>query len=484
MASSRSSGISWDCDHALPFLPDLIVRSQRVLTPGGIRPAAVHVRGGKIAGVVDFDDVPAGCPLDEAGAAAVIPGVVDTCVHVDAAAGAGRRSFEATTRAAAAGGITTLILAPLDNMPDPLNASRAAALTTGAGVTATLNGVEGHCYVDVGVWGGIVPGNTGEAARMVDAGVFGFACSLAPCSVDAVSEADLRVAMPAITRLGVPLLVHAESPGPITRAAERRRAGGPLARLLTSRRSRRYYSAYLASRPKEAENEAIALMVALCQEFRTRIHIVPLSSSDALTPLFHARSARLPITAATSPHYLTFVAEEIPDGATSFKCAPPIRERENREFLWASLAGGLIQMTASDHSAPPDAVETRSADFRQAWSGIPSLEISLSAMWTGAVARGYTLNQVTEWMCKRPARLAGLDRKGAIEPGYNADLVVIDPDAAFTVSADQSPSHEATPYRGRRLHGVVERTYLRGRRIFERGQPIEGRYGRVLTARS
>jgi allantoinase len=467
----------------LPFLPDLIVRSQRVVTPTGTRRAAVHVRGGKIAGVLDFDDVPAGCPLDEAGAATVIPGVVDTYVHVDAADGAGPRGVEATTRAAAAGGITTIIQAPLETAHGQLNSSDAAT-TTGAGVAATLSGAADHCYVDVGLWGGIVPGNAGELARMVDAGVVGFACGLASRNGDAVAEADLRVVMPAIRRLGVPLLVHPEAPGPIARAAERRQAGGPLARLLASRRSRRSYNAYLTSRPKEAENEAIALMIALCQEFRTQIHIVPLSSSDALTPLFHARSARLPITAATSPHHLTFVAEEIPDGATSFKCAPPIRERENREFLWAALVGGLIQMAVSDHSQPPDTAKDQARDFRRAWTGISSLALSLSAMWTGAVGRGYTLNQVTDWMCTMPARLAGLDRKGAIEPGYDADLVIIDPDAAFTVGADQLYPHDAlTPYRGCRLHGVVERTYLRGRPIYERGKVIEGPSGRVLAPR-
>jgi allantoinase len=466
----------------LSFLPDLIVRSERVVTPAGTRRAAVHVLGGKIAGVLDFDDVPAGCPIDEAGAAAVIPGVVDTYVHVDADGGA-HRGVEATTRAAAAGGITTIIQAPLDNA-DGRHDSSGAGTTTGAGVAATLSGAQGQCYVDVGLWGGIVPGNAGELARMVDAGVVGFACGLASRNGEAVAEADLRVVMPAIMRLGVPLLVHPEAPGPIARAAERRKAGGSFARFLASRRSRRCYSAYLTSRPKEAENEAVALLIALCQEFRTQIHIVPLSSSDALTPMFHARSARLPITAATSPHHLTFVAEEIPDGATSFKCAPPIRERENREFLWAALAGGLIQMTASDHSEAPDPAKARSRDFRHGWTGISSLALSLSAMWTGASGRGYTLNQVTDWMCRRPAGLAGLDRKGAIEPGYDADLVVIDPDAVFTVGADQQhPYDELTPYRGRRLHGVVERTYLRGRPIYERGKVIEGPTGRVLTPR-
>ena len=252
--------------------------------------------------------------------------------------------------------------------------------------------------------------------------------------------------------------------------------------MLTARRARRSYRAYLESRPKEAENDAIALMIALCREFRTQIHIVHLSSSDALTPLFHARSARLPITAETCPHYLSFVAEEIPDGATAFKCAPPIRERENREFLWAALAGGLIQMVVSDHSPAPTTMKVRtSSDFTRAWAGISSLQLSLPATWTGAAARRYSLEQVTDWMCRIPARLAGLDRKGAIEPGYDADLVVFDPDAEFTVEAETLHEDRQTPYVGSHLRGIVERTYLRGHRIYERGKAFEKPAGRALA---
>jgi allantoinase len=272
----------------LAFPPDLIVRSQRVVTPGGIRPGSVHIRGGKIVGVLAFSDVPAGCQLDEAGQAAVIPGVVDTHVNVNDSDTAVVDRFEMTTRAAAAGGITTLVAMPLNSAVTQLTPSRFLATTTVEAVAALRDAVTGHCHVDVGLWGGAVPGNARELRPMLDAGVLGFACCLAPSSGEAVSEADLRVAMPVITRLGVPLLVHAEVPGPIESAAERRSAAGPLARFLTARRSRRSYRAYLESRPKEAENEAIALMIALCRAFRTQIHIVHLSSSDTLTPLFHA----------------------------------------------------------------------------------------------------------------------------------------------------------------------------------------------------
>jgi allantoinase len=284
----------------------------------------------------------------------------------------------------------------------------------------------------------------------------------------AVSETELRVAMPAIARLGVPLLVHAELAGPIEAARARQRAAdGFLARLLHARGSRRNYRRYLESHPKDAENEAIAQMIALCREFGTRTHIVHLSSSDALTPLFHARSARLPITAETCPHYLWFVADEIAD-ATAFTCVPPIRERENRELLWAALAGGLIQMVASDHApAPP---------------GIASLQLSLSIMWTASRARGYTLAQLAEWMCRSPARLAGLPRKGAIDVGFDADLVVLEPDATWTVEPRfLERGHAVTPYLGLQLSGVVERTYLRGMRVYERGRPFDVPRGRVIV---
>jgi allantoinase len=447
------------------FQPDLILRSHRVVTPGAIRPASIHIRSGKIVGVLGFGDVPPGCPVDDADPAAVIPGGVDTHVHVNDSEDAGA-GVELTTRAAAAGGITTVIAMPSGS--------------TAAQHPAAMNG---RCYVDVGLWGSVPQGNADGCASMVAAGVLGFAACLDASRGTRIPEADLRVAMPAIARLGVPLLVHAEAPGPLHDAAQRRSAAGPVAGFLGARRSRRSYKTYLDSRPKEAENEAIASLIALCREFGTRIHIVHLSSADALTPLFHARSAQLPITAETCPHYLSFVAEEIPDGCTVFKCAPPIRERENREFLWAALAGGLIQMVVSDHSPAPPAMEARTrGDFTRAWAGIASLQLSLSATWTGAAARQYSLSQVTDWMCRTPARLAGLTRKGAIEPGYDADLVVFDPDAEFEVDAEALHEDGRTPYAGSRLRGVVERTYLRGRRIYERGKAFEQPAGSVLAA--
>jgi allantoinase len=457
------------------FLPDLVVRSRRVVTPGATRPASVHVRGGKIVGVLAFDDVPLGCPVDEAGDAAVMPGVVDTHVHIPGTDGPDGDGFETTTRAAAAGGVTTLLGMPFNG---------TSAATTADAVHVTRDAAAGKCQVDVGLWGGLVPAAERELVPMFEAGVFGFKCVLMKSGGDefpAVSDADLRAAMPAIARLGVPLLVHAELPGPIADALARQRAAGGLLARFTAGRPQRRYRAYLESRPKDAENAAVAMMIALCREFRTETHIVHLSSSDALTPLFHARSARLPITAETCPHYLSLVADEIADGATAYTCAPPIRERENREFLWAALAGGLIQMVVSDHSPPPASMTaSASGDFRRAWPGIPSLDLSLPVTWTGARARGYTLSRLADWMCRNPARLARLGRKGAIEIGFDADLVVWNPDAAWTVNERSLRGRLASPYAGRQLHGIVERTYLRGVRIYERDRPFATPGGRLL----
>jgi len=398
------------------FLPDLVVRSRRTVLPAAMRPAALHIRHGKIIGVMDFDDVPEGCPMDDAANAVLMPGAVDTHVHV-----AG--GFETTTHAAAAGGVTTIVVVPDE---------------TGAEAGSPMRPAGGTCFVDVGFWGGIDPGNVaGLDARAAD-GVLGFTCDIAT---------DIRPALPVVAKLGLPLLVHAVLPGPIERAAAAARASrGWISRLVGAAPNSNKYATYLAAHPKEAENEAIALAIDLCRTFRVRMHILHLSSSDALTPLYHARASRLPISAETCPHYLTVVAEEIPDGATAFRCDPPIRGRENREYLWASLAGGLIEIVVSDHPH------------------VSSLQVGLAATWTEAKARGYTLNQLVDWMCRAPARLARLERKGAIEVGFDADLTICNPDA----TAD----------------AFVERTYLRGARVYERGKPMGLPTGQLVVCRS
>jgi allantoinase len=454
------------------FLPDFILRGRRVVTAHGIRPAAIHVRGGKIIGVVEFENVPDGCPLDDAGTAVVMPGVVDTHVHVNPP----WDDVERVTRAAAAGGVTTIVDTAIDRGP---------ATATVAALERKRSAAEGKCFVDVGFWGTLVPGNAREIAPLFEAGILGFACTLLESrSPDrfALSEADLQMIMPALTRIRATLLVHAELARPVNDSASPGVRRWPRIPLL-ARRGRRY-AAYIESRPKAVENDAVGLLIQLCRAHQTRTHIVHLSSADTLAPLFHARAARLPITAETCAHYLTFVADEIPDAATAFKCAPPIRERENREFLWAALAHGLISVVVSAHcAANPEHAGARSGDFLRADDGIAGLELSLPATWTGASARGYTLERVVDWMCRAPAGLAGLSRKGTIDVGFDADMVVFDPDAEFTIERDVlQPSDLPTPYLGRRLRGVVERTYTRGIEVFCRGKKASPqRPGRLLV---
>ncbi len=460
------------------FQPDLIIRSHHVVLAGGARPAAIHIRHGRIIGVMPYDDVPADCPVDDVLHHVVIPGVVDTHVHVNEPGRTEWEGFDTATRAAAAGGITTIIDMPLNSIP---------ATTSVGALDAKRRAAQGQCFVDVGFWGGVVPDNVAELPALAAAGAFGVKCFLVPSGVQefpAVTETDLRAAMPLLAKVRVPLLVHAEMPGPIEQALELVRARQRwAARLSGTAPDPGCYSTYLATRPKAAENQAIELAIELCRDYRVHTHIVHLSSSDALTPLYHAREAGLPITAETCPHYLSFVAEEIPDRATAFKCAPPVRERANREYLWAALAGGLIQMVASDHSPAPLAMKAaNSGNFLDAWGGISSLQISLPATWNEAHARGYSLSQLVEWMCRGPARLAGLDRKGTIDVGYDADLTIWDPDLEFTVeSSSLFHRQRVTAYEGRRLRGIVHRTYLRGTKIYERGQPMRTPTGQLLS---
>jgi allantoinase len=451
----------------IPSTADLIVRGRRVVTPEGERPAVIQIRDGVITAVSEFDDIPAACAVHEAGESVVMPGLVDTHVHINEPGRTEWEGFVTATRAAAAGGVTTLIEMPLNSIP---------ATTTAAGFYEKIAAAAGQLWVDVGFWGGVVPGNIAELRPLWEAGVFGFKCFLVPSGVEEfkeVSEADLRAALPELAALGAVLLAHAELPGPIDEAIRRQPK-----RVAANR-----YVTWLASRPREAENEAIALLLKLGGEFKARIHIVHLSSSDAISQLRQAKSQRMRVSVETCPHYLTFFAEEIADGATQFKCAPPIRERENREKLWASLRDGAIDLIASDHSpCPPGMKLSEEGDFLGAWGGIASLQISLPAVWTEARSRGYALTHVAEWMCRGPAHLAGLEkRKGAIVAGCDADLVIWNPDAKFRVDpARLHYRHKLTPYAGRELFGAVETTFLRGRKVFERGQFSAAATGRVL----
>ena len=447
---------------------ELAIRSRHVVTPNGVEDAVVKIKDGRIAAVSPA--AAAGRETLDIGDRWLLPGLVDTHVHINEPGRTDWEGFESATRAAAAGGVTTLVDMPLNSIPATTSAATLRAKTTAAG---------GQCRVDVAFWGGVVPGNAGELEALAAAGVLGFKCFLAPSGVDEfqhVSEADLRAALPIIARLGLPLLAHAESPRALDQAA---RAPGGL--------DPRRHATWLASRPRAAEHEAIALLIRLCEETGCRVHVVHLSSADAVPMLREARARGLPLTVETCPHYLCFTAEEIGAGRTEFKCAPPIRERENRRQLWVALREGAIDLVASDHSpCPPAMKEPQRGDFMAAWGGIASLELGLSALWTEARDRGFTPADLARWMSTAPARLAGLEgMKGAIAVGCDADLAVFDPEHEFTVDAGHlRQRHPVTPYAGRHLTGRIERVFLRGACLFDGAQFVGEPAGRLLGART
>lgn len=443
-------------------MPDLALHGTRVVFAEGVREATLIVRRGVIEGLAE--EPPEGT-LD-LGDLVLMPGLVDTHVHVNEPGRTEWEGFESATRAAAAGGVTTLFDMPLNSVPPT---------TTQKALLAKSAAADGKCRVNVGFWGGAVPDNLDELEGLVRAGAFGFKCFLVPSGVDEfphLGEEQLKRAMRALAGLRVPLLVHAELPGPIDEAVR------------PDDTDRRNYLTYLATRPKEAENQAVDLLIELCREFGTRVHVVHLSSAEALNSLAEARKEGLPITVETCPHYLFFSAEDVPEGATEFKCAPPIRERDNRDELWASLARGTIDQVVSDHSpCPPDLKLVPEGDFLSAWGGISSLQLGLPALWTAARHRGHSFQEVVEWMSAAPARLTGLDgRKGRIAAGYDADLVAWDPEASFLVETDRlHHRHPLTPYAGRILQGVVEKTFLRGAIIYDKGGFVGEPSGELLV---
>ena len=446
---------------------DLIVRGKRVVTPEGERAVSIHIHAGVIAGISSYEDIPAGCAIHEAAELVVMPGLVDTHVHINEPGRTEWEGFTTATRAAAAGGITTLIEMPLNSIPATINAT---AFREKLGATTT------KLSVDTGFWGGLVPGNATQLRAIWEAGCFGFKCFLVDSGVQefaAVRESDLRAGLTELAKLGAPLLAHAELPEPIAQAIKHR----------ASHASPRAYKTWLASRPRAAEDQAIALLLRLAAEYEARTHIVHLSSSDSLAQIRQAKANGIRVTVETCPHYLTFASEEIPDGATQFKCAPPIRERENQDKLWAALADGTIDMIATDHSpCPPQMKQQPTGDFLTAWGGIASLQLSLAAVWTQARARGYSLTHIAKWMCEGPARLAGLEnKKGAIAIGRDADLVIWNPDVTFRADPEQlHHRHKLTPYAGRNLMGTIETTFLRGTKIFESGEFSSAPAGHLL----
>ena len=444
---------------------DLVVRSRRVVLPDGVRPASVHIAADIITDVAGWDEVPAGAPLLDACELVVMPGLVDSHVHVNEPGRTEWEGFASATRAAAAGGITTIVDMPLNSIP---------ATTTVAALEAKLAAAEGKLWVDVGFHGGVVPENGADLAALCRRGVLGFKCFLVPSGVDEfghVGEAELGPALDVLGDAGVPLLVHAELEGPIAAAADAVLAMSPY-RYLT----------YLRSRPPSAEDQAIAMLIGLARGRRARVHVVHCASGSALGLLAAARQEGVPIGAETCPHYLHFAAEEVPDGATEYKCAPPIREADNREALWGGMTGGVLDMVVSDHSpCTPELKRKGTGDFMAAWGGIASLQLTLPVMWSEFRRRGHGLDRLVAWMCRAPAALVGLAKKGAIARGNDADLTVWDPDARFAVRGD-SLQHRSplTPYDGETLFGVVDTTMVGGQVVYQRGAHAARPTGRLL----
>ena len=454
----------------------LIVRARRVVFPDGERAACLVIEDGVLARVdppdthfTAFDPAHA----IDAGNLVVLPGLVDAHVHANEP---GRTEWEGlvtATRAAAAGGVTTMVDMPLNSLPPTTTPEALAQKRAAAG---------GKVACDVAFWGGAVPGNTGEFAALAAEGVCGFKAFTIDSGVPEfppLDEAGLAQAIGECARLSATLIVHAEAAGPIAAASGRAPVG-------------RSYASWLGSRPQAAEVEAIAMLVRLmrAQAGRgpaPRVHVVHLSAADALPVIAQAQAGGVKLSAETCPHYLALAAEGIEDGATLCKCAPPVREAANRERLWAGLAAGTIGLIASDHSpSPPEGKALDTGDFGSAWGGVSSLGLGLSVVWTEAVRRGHALPHVARWMAGEPARLVGLDdRKGALAVGMDADFCLFDPDAEWTVEAAALHTrHKITPYAGRTVRGRVRSTWLRGTRIYEDGRFEDGARGQLLARRA
>ncbi len=441
---------------------DTVFRAGRVLTGAGIVPGCVGVRDGTIAAIEPLDRPQDGATIvDVPDDEVLIPGLVDTHVHVNEPGRTQWEGFSSATAAATAGGITTLLDMPLNSIPPTVDV---------AALEFKRDAATGQCFVDVGFWGGVVPGNLADLRGLHDAGVFGFKCFLVDSGVDEFGHLDadqFEAALVELRSLDALMIVHAEDSASIDRAPSPNGTA---------------YQEFLRSRPRGAENVAVAQVIERARRTGARVHVLHLSSADALAMIASAKRDGVRITVETCPHYLALTAEEVPDGATQFKCCPPIREAGNRALLWQGLADGTIDCVVSDHS--PCTVDLKRldvGDFGLAWGGISSVQLSLPVVWTQARERGHTLQDVSRWMSAGPARLAGLAHKGLIAPGYDADLVAFAPDAGFVVdAATLHHKNPITPYAGRPLTGVVRSTWLRGRRVQVDGAGAEP-FGRLLT---
>ncbi|MDA2962157.1 MAG: allantoinase AllB [Actinomycetota bacterium] len=440
---------------------DLILRSQHVMTDIGDRPAAVCIKDSRIAKIADFDEkLDAKEDLTLTGS--LIPGLVDSHVHINEPGRTQWEGFESATKAAAAGGVTTVIDMPLNSIPPTVNVSALKTKQLAA---------EGKCSIDVGFWGGSIPGNVKDLEPLLEQGVFGFKCFLLHSGVDefpASNLDDLSAALEVLVKKDALMIVHAEDSIAIQRSAKP---------------SSRSYAEFLASRPKGAENVAVAQLIEEARRIKGRVHVLHLSSADSLTLIKSAKSDGVRITAETCPHYLSLTAEEIADGATQYKCCPPIREKRNQVELWQGLQQGIIDFIVSDHSpCTQDLKIFEIGDFQQAWGGISSLQLGISIIWSQALERGIPLWQVCTWMSAKPAELVGLKHKGSIAVGMDADLAEFDPNEEFRVEPTKLfHKNQITPYQGKVLKGRIKQTWLRGALIFKDGVMINSPQGVFLV---
>ena len=439
---------------------DTAIKSKRIITPQGERPGIVLIKNGTIIDIVsslDNED-----RVEDVGDKVIMPGVVDPHVHINEPGRTEWEGFDTATKAALAGGITSLVDMPLNSSP---------VTTTVKAFDEKLSAAKGQLHTNCGFWGGIIPGNENEIEPLIEKGVLGFKAFLTHSGIDEfpnVTEDDLRKAMPIIAKYNLPLLVHCE----LTTNYK-----------LQTTNDNRSYQNYLHSRPRKWEDDAIGLMIRLCEEYNCRVHIVHLSSSNSIEQIAQAKQKGLPLTVETGQHYLYFNAEDIKDGQTQFKCAPPIREKENNDRLWQALKEGIIDFVATDHSpSTPDLKELQSGDFMKAWGGIASLQFALPVLWTAAQKRNCSVSDMAKWLCQNPAKLPGKQNtKGKIEKGYDADLITWDEKRSFRVTESIiQHKHKITPYLNEELYGVVEQTYLSGEKVFDRGKFLHLNKGEII----
>lgn len=441
---------------------DIAIKSKRVITPQGENDAIVLIKNGLIIDVVALLDNPDERLID-VGDKVLMPGVIDPHVHINEPGRTEWEGFNTASKAALAGGLTTLVDMPLNSSP---------VTTTAKAFEEKLAATKGQLHTNCGFWGGVIPGNENEIEPLIEKGVLGFKAFLTHSGIDEfanVTEDDLRKVMPVIAKYNLPLLVHCELTG------NKQLATG----------NSKSYKNYLNSRPRKWEDDAIALMIRLCEEYNCKTHIVHLSSSNSIDQIAKAKQKGLPITVETAQHYLYFNAEEIKDGQTQFKCAPPIRERENNNKLWKALKDGIIDFVATDHSpATPGLKELESGDFTKAWGGIASLQFALPVLWTKAKQKECSLNDIAKWLSSNPAKLIGKQNsKGKIEKRFDADIIIWDDKKIFTVIPGIiQHKHKITPYLYENLCGMVEQTYIAGEKVFENGNFINLNKGKIITS--